>query len=63
MTSSAWAGTWTLKPNFAQRHQLANLAAAVAAAWAAGIEIADGPLEVAFSALRGERHASRAGSS
>ncbi len=47
----------TLSTNFAQRHQLGNLAGAVAAAWAAGIEIADGELEVAFSALRGERHA------
>lgn len=44
-----------LRPDFAQRHQLRNLVAAVAAAWAGGVEIADGPLSVAFTAMRGAR--------
>jgi UDP-N-acetylmuramoyl-tripeptide--D-alanyl-D-alanine ligase len=43
-----------LKPSFAQSHNLRNLLAAVAAAQALGVTPA-GRLEVAFSALRGER--------
>jgi UDP-N-acetylmuramoyl-tripeptide--D-alanyl-D-alanine ligase len=44
----------TLRPSFAQRHNLSNLLAAVAAARALGIT-PGGDLEVRFSALRGER--------
>ncbi len=44
----------TLRPSFGQRHNLANLLAAVAAARALGIT-PEGNLEVRFSALRGER--------
>ena len=44
----------TLRPSFSQRHNLANLLAAVAAARALGIT-PRGELEVRFSALRGER--------
>jgi UDP-N-acetylmuramoyl-tripeptide--D-alanyl-D-alanine ligase len=44
----------TLRPSFSQRHNLANLLAAVAAARALGIT-PEGELEVRFSALRGER--------
>ena len=43
-----------LRPSFSQRHNLANLLAAVAAAHALGIT-PEGELEVRFSALRGER--------
>jgi UDP-N-acetylmuramoyl-tripeptide--D-alanyl-D-alanine ligase len=43
-----------LRPSFSQRHNLANLLAAVAAARALGIT-PEGDLEVRFSALRGER--------
>jgi UDP-N-acetylmuramoyl-tripeptide--D-alanyl-D-alanine ligase len=43
-----------LRPSFSQRHNFANLLAAVAAARALGIT-PDGDLEVRFSALRGER--------
>jgi UDP-N-acetylmuramoyl-tripeptide--D-alanyl-D-alanine ligase len=43
-----------LRPSFSQRHNLANLLAAVAAARALGIT-PEGELEVRFSALRGER--------
>jgi UDP-N-acetylmuramoyl-tripeptide--D-alanyl-D-alanine ligase len=43
-----------LRPSFGQRHNLANLLAAVAAARALGIT-PEGDLEVRFSALRGER--------
>jgi UDP-N-acetylmuramoyl-tripeptide--D-alanyl-D-alanine ligase len=44
----------TLRPSFAQRHNLSNLLAAVAAARALGLT-PEGDLEVRFSALRGER--------
>jgi len=44
----------TLRPSFAQRHNLSNLLAAVAAARALGVT-PGGDLEVRFSALRGER--------
>jgi UDP-N-acetylmuramoyl-tripeptide--D-alanyl-D-alanine ligase len=44
----------TLRPSFSQRHNLANLLAAVAAARALGIT-PEGELRVRFSALRGER--------
>lgn len=44
----------TLRPSFAQPHNLRNLVAAVAAAQALGIT-SQGDLEVRFSALRGER--------
>jgi UDP-N-acetylmuramoyl-tripeptide--D-alanyl-D-alanine ligase len=43
-----------LRPGFSQRHNLANLLAAVAAARALGIT-PEGELRVRFSALRGER--------
>jgi UDP-N-acetylmuramoyl-tripeptide--D-alanyl-D-alanine ligase len=43
-----------LRPSFSQRHNLANLLAAVAAARALGLT-PEGDLEVRFSALRGER--------
>ncbi|HEY5342490.1 MAG TPA: UDP-N-acetylmuramoyl-tripeptide--D-alanyl-D-alanine ligase [Solirubrobacteraceae bacterium] len=43
-----------LRPSFSQRHNLANLLAAVAAARALGIT-PEGELKVRFSALRGER--------
>jgi UDP-N-acetylmuramoyl-tripeptide--D-alanyl-D-alanine ligase len=43
-----------LRPSFSQRHNLANLLAAVAAARALGVTPA-GELRVRFSALRGER--------
>jgi UDP-N-acetylmuramoyl-tripeptide--D-alanyl-D-alanine ligase len=46
--------TIALQPSFAQAHNLRNLLAATAAALALGIE-PKGPLEVRFSALRGER--------
>ncbi len=46
----------SLRPSFAQSHNLLNLLAAVAAAHALGVT-PGGRLEVAFSALRGERHA------
>ena len=44
----------TLRPSFAQRHNLSNLLAAVAAARALGVT-PEGDVEVRFSALRGER--------
>jgi UDP-N-acetylmuramoyl-tripeptide--D-alanyl-D-alanine ligase len=44
----------TLRPSFGQRHNLANLLAAVAAARALGIS-PEGDVDVRFSALRGER--------
>jgi UDP-N-acetylmuramoyl-tripeptide--D-alanyl-D-alanine ligase len=44
----------TLRPSFAQRHNLSNLLAAIAAARALGVT-PGGDLEVRFSALRGER--------
>jgi UDP-N-acetylmuramoyl-tripeptide--D-alanyl-D-alanine ligase len=44
----------TLRPSFAQRHNLSNLLAAVAAARALGVT-PGGDLQVRFSALRGER--------
>jgi UDP-N-acetylmuramoyl-tripeptide--D-alanyl-D-alanine ligase len=44
-----------LRPSFGQSHNLRNLLAAVAAARAVGVT-PGGTLEVAFSALRGERH-------
>ncbi|HUA11347.1 MAG TPA: UDP-N-acetylmuramoyl-tripeptide--D-alanyl-D-alanine ligase [Solirubrobacteraceae bacterium] len=47
--------TTRLEPDFAQRHQLRNLVAAVAAAWAGGVDVAAGPLAVAFSGMRGAR--------
>jgi len=43
-----------LRPSFSQRHNLANLLAAVAAARALGVT-PEGELRVRFSALRGER--------
>jgi UDP-N-acetylmuramoyl-tripeptide--D-alanyl-D-alanine ligase len=43
-----------LRPSFAQSHNLRNLLAAIAAARALGVT-PEGRLEVAFSALRGER--------
>ncbi|HEY2217125.1 MAG TPA: UDP-N-acetylmuramoyl-tripeptide--D-alanyl-D-alanine ligase, partial [Solirubrobacteraceae bacterium] len=43
-----------LQPSFSQAHNLRNLLAATAAALALGIE-PSGPLQVRFSALRGER--------
>jgi UDP-N-acetylmuramoyl-tripeptide--D-alanyl-D-alanine ligase len=48
------ARTISLRPSFAQSHNLRNLLAAVAAARALGIT-PGGSLEVRFSALRGER--------
>jgi UDP-N-acetylmuramoyl-tripeptide--D-alanyl-D-alanine ligase len=44
-----------LRPSFAQSHNLRNLLAAVAAARTLGVT-PEGRLQVAFSALRGERH-------
>jgi UDP-N-acetylmuramoyl-tripeptide--D-alanyl-D-alanine ligase len=44
----------TLRPSFAQPHNLSNLLAAVAAARALGVS-PEGRLDVRFSALRGER--------
>ena len=44
-----------LEPGFRARHLLSDLCAALAAARAIGVEVADGPLEVSFSGLRGER--------
>jgi UDP-N-acetylmuramoyl-tripeptide--D-alanyl-D-alanine ligase len=52
---AAGAQRLTLKPSFAQSHNLRNLLAAVAAAQALGVTPA-GELDVTFSALRGERH-------
>jgi UDP-N-acetylmuramoyl-tripeptide--D-alanyl-D-alanine ligase len=43
-----------LRPSFSQRHNLENLLAATAAALALGV-VPEGELDVAFSALRGER--------
>ncbi|HEX4563132.1 MAG TPA: UDP-N-acetylmuramoyl-tripeptide--D-alanyl-D-alanine ligase, partial [Solirubrobacteraceae bacterium] len=51
---SAGARELVLAPTFGQPHQLQNLLAAIAAARAIGVE-PDGRVEVAFSALRGER--------
>jgi UDP-N-acetylmuramoyl-tripeptide--D-alanyl-D-alanine ligase len=50
----AGARRLSLRPSFAQPHNLSNLLAAVAVARALGIT-PDGDLEVRFSALRGER--------
>ena len=44
----------TLEPGFRAPHLLADLCAAIAAARALGLTV-EGPLEVSFSALRGER--------
>jgi UDP-N-acetylmuramoyl-tripeptide--D-alanyl-D-alanine ligase len=44
-----------LEPGFRSPHLLEDLCAALAASSALGVEVADGPLEVVFSALRGER--------
>jgi UDP-N-acetylmuramoyl-tripeptide--D-alanyl-D-alanine ligase len=44
-----------LEPGFRSEHLLSDLCAALAAVNALGVEVADGPLEVAFSGLRGER--------
>ncbi len=44
-----------LEPGFRSAHLLVDLCAALAAATALGVTVADGPLAVAFSALRGER--------
>jgi len=44
-----------LEPNFHSAHLYSDLGAALAAAVALGVEVSDGPLEVAFSSLRGER--------
>ncbi|HTB69818.1 MAG TPA: UDP-N-acetylmuramoyl-tripeptide--D-alanyl-D-alanine ligase [Solirubrobacteraceae bacterium] len=51
---AAHGRTIELRPSFAQAHNLRNLLAAAAAALALGTE-PEGPLEVRFSALRGER--------
>ena len=51
---AAGAERLSLRPSFAQPHNLSNLLAAVAVARALGIT-PDGDLEVRFSALRGER--------
>jgi UDP-N-acetylmuramoyl-tripeptide--D-alanyl-D-alanine ligase len=50
----AGAERLSLRPTFAQRHNLSNLLAAVAAARALGVTT-EGDLDVRFSALRGER--------
>jgi UDP-N-acetylmuramoyl-tripeptide--D-alanyl-D-alanine ligase len=44
-----------LEPGFRSPLLLDDLCAALAASSALGVEVADGPFEVAFSALRGER--------
>ncbi len=44
-----------LQPSFSQAHHLRNLLAAVAAARAIGVT-PQGPLEVTFSSMRGQRH-------
>ena len=44
-----------LEPGFRAAHLLVDLCAALAASWALGVEPSDGPLEVAFSGLRGDR--------
>jgi UDP-N-acetylmuramoyl-tripeptide--D-alanyl-D-alanine ligase len=44
-----------IEPGFRSAHLLSDLCAALAAARALGVALADGPLEVAFSGLRGER--------
>jgi UDP-N-acetylmuramoyl-tripeptide--D-alanyl-D-alanine ligase len=44
----------TLEPGFRAPHLLADLCAAIGAAHAVGLDV-EGPLEVAFSALRGDR--------
>jgi len=44
-----------LEPGFRSAHLLVDLCAALAAATALGVTVADGPLAVAFSGLRGER--------
>jgi UDP-N-acetylmuramoyl-tripeptide--D-alanyl-D-alanine ligase len=43
-----------IEPGFRSAHLLSDLCAALAAARALGVVVADGPLEVAFSGLRGE---------
>ena len=54
VTIRAGERTLTLRPSFAQAYNLRNLLAAVAAAEALGAH-PSGPLEVRFSALRGDR--------
>jgi UDP-N-acetylmuramoyl-tripeptide--D-alanyl-D-alanine ligase len=49
-----------LRPSFHERHNLINLLAAVGCAHALGVE-PQGPLEVGFSAMRGERLQTDAG--
>jgi len=49
-----------LRPSFHERHNLLNLLAGVACARALGVE-PEGPLEVSFSAMRGERLQTDAG--
>jgi UDP-N-acetylmuramoyl-tripeptide--D-alanyl-D-alanine ligase len=44
-----------IEPGFRSAHLLSDLCAALAAARALGVVVADGPLEVVFSGLRGER--------
>jgi UDP-N-acetylmuramoyl-tripeptide--D-alanyl-D-alanine ligase len=44
-----------LEPHFRSAHLIDDLCAALAASSALGLEVAGGPLEVAFSGLRGER--------
>jgi UDP-N-acetylmuramoyl-tripeptide--D-alanyl-D-alanine ligase len=51
---SAGTDRLSLRPSFAQPHNLSNLLAAVAVARALGVT-PDGDVEVSFSALRGER--------
>ena len=54
LTIAAGTERLSLRPSFAQRHNLTNLLAAVAAARALGVT-PGGDLDVRFSALRGER--------
>ncbi|HEY7966818.1 MAG TPA: UDP-N-acetylmuramoyl-tripeptide--D-alanyl-D-alanine ligase [Solirubrobacteraceae bacterium] len=45
----------TIEPGFRAAHLLSDMCAALAAAQALGVAVEDGPLEVSFSGLRGER--------
>ena len=60
VTIDAPRGELTLRPSFARAHNLTNLLAAVGAALALGYE-PGGPLEVEFSAMRGQRRELREG--
>jgi UDP-N-acetylmuramoyl-tripeptide--D-alanyl-D-alanine ligase len=57
---AAGAAELQLEPSFHSAHQLSNLLAAVAAAQAIGVT-PGGPLEVSFSAMRGQRETLAAG--